>query len=310
MSDAPWLSACKRLAVGQTQRYRCCGRTPAAVLYNKPESWQMYCHRCKQTAVERKQFVSLVQPQVLPRVLPAPAHLIRVSQASAEIKAHAYSFMVSKGLMPDMLEDALWSEELKRLVFQTGSGTYIARAMHSYQQPKWLMLGGMQSYAIAPAQVGLVQPNAPTTHSAQITLPTSAVAAPVGRAGDLSTALADATLLILTEDYLSSRKIAYCAERYPQSGGTLTCKAVALLGTRLSLQLKSAIVQANKPVLLMLDGDPAGDSGTARISLELRPFVPVSSYQIPGKDPKDMTVQEILSGLHSCTGHVHPQDLA
>ena len=270
MSDAPWLSACKRLAVGQTQRYRCCGRTPAAVLYNKPESWQLYCHRCKQTAVERKQFVSLVQPQVLPRVLPAPAHLVRVSQASAEIKAHIYSFMVSKGLMPEMLEDALWSEELKRLVFQTGPGTYIARAMHSYQQPKWLMLGGAQSYAVA---------------------------APAGQVGDLSTALADAILLVMTEDYLSARKIAYCAEKYLQSAGTLTCRTVALLGTRLSLPLKSAIVQANKPVLLMLDGDPAGDSGTARISLELRPFVPVSSYQIPGLDPKDMQVQQILEGL-------------
>lgn len=270
MSDAPWLSACKRLAVGQTQRYRCCGRTPAAVLYNKPESWQLYCHRCKQTAVERKQFVSLVQPQVLPRVLPAPAHLVRVSQASAEIKAHAYSFMVSKGLMPEMLEDALWSEELKRLVFQTGSGTYIARAMHNYQQPKWLMLGGAQSYAVA---------------------------APAGQAGDLSTALARATLLVMTEDYLSARKISYCAEKYPQSAGTLTCKTVALLGTRLSLPLKSAIVQANKPVLLMLDGDPAGDAGTARISLELRPFVQVSSYQIPGLDPKDMQVHQILEGL-------------
>ena len=275
MSDAPWLSACKRLAVGQTQRYRCCGRTPAAVLYNKPESWQMYCHRCKQTAVERKQFVSLVQPQVLPRVLPAPAHLVRVSQASAEIKAHAYSFMVSKGLMPEMLEDALWSEELKRLVFQTGPGTYIARAMHNYQQPKWLMLGGAQSYAVA---------------------------APARQLG----AAAVAGLVVLTEDYLSARKVQYVSSHY----GDFPVMVLALLGTRLSLPLKSKIVQANKPVLLMLDGDPAGDAGTARISLELRPFVPVSSYQIPGKDPKDMTVQEILSGLYSCTGHVHPQDLA
>lgn len=268
--DEPWLAAAKRLAVGQSCRFRCCGRTPAAVLYNKTDSWQMYCHRCHSSTTERKQFVSLVQPQVLPRVLPAPAHLICVSQASAEIKAHAYSFMVSKGLMPEMLEDALWSEELKRLVFQTGPGTYIARAMHSYQQPKWLMLGGAQSYAVG---------------------------APAGQVGDLSTALADATLLILTEDYLSARKIYYCATNF-QKAGTLTCRAVALLGTRLSLPLKSAIVQANKPVLLMLDGDPAGDAGTARISRELRPFVSVSSYQIPGLDPKDMQIQQILEGLN------------
>lgn len=291
MSDAPWLAACKRLAVGQTARFRCCGSTPAAVLYNKPESWQMYCHRCKQPAVELKQFVSLVQPQVLPRVLPAPAHLISVSQASAEIKAHAYSFMVSKGLMPEMLEDALWSEELKRLIFQTGPGTYIARAMHSYQQPKWLMLGGAQSYAIAPAQVGIAQTSAHTMHSVQNTRSINAVAAPV-KALD---AVADADLLILTEDYLSARKVQYVATHYSSCGNVL---AVSLLGTRLQLQLKSRLVQANKPVLLMLDGDPAGDAGTARIARELRPFVPVRSYQIQGLDPKDMQVQQILEGLN------------
>lgn len=299
MADAPWLAACKRLAVGQTARFRCCGRTPAGVLYNKPESWELYCHRCKSHERERKQFVSMAAPEVLPRVLPAPAQLIRVSQAPAEVQAHVYSFMVSKGLMPDMLEDALWSEELKRLVFQTQPGTYIARAMHSYQQPKWLMLGGTQSYAIAPAQVGIVQTNVPTTHSAQITHSISAVSAPA-KALD---ALADAGLVVLTEDYLSARKVQWVAEKY--MAGTML-RSVSLLGTRLQLSLKSLIVQANKPVLLMLDGDAAGDAGTARISRELRPFVPVSSYQIPGKDPKDMTVQEILSGLHSCTSHVHP----
>lgn len=260
--DAPWLRAAKALAVGQSARFRCCGRTPAACIYNKTDSWQIYCHRCHVSATERKQFVSLVTPEILPKVIAAPAHLIRVSQASAEIKTHAYSFMVSKGLMPEMLEDALWSEELKRPVFQTGQGTYIARAMHSYQQPKWLMLGGAQSYAVAA--------------------PARALDAPV-----------DAGLIVLTEDYLSARKVQYVASKYSQA----QVLATALLGTRLQLSLKSKIVQANKPVLLMLDGDAAGDAGTARISRELRPFVPVSSYQIPGLDPKDMQVNQILEGL-------------
>ena len=262
MSDAPWLAACKRLAVGQTARFRCCGRTPAAVLYNKPDSWGMFCHRCKSSPYERKQYVSMVQPEILPRVLPAPAHLIRISQTSLETQAHVYSFMVSKGLMPDMLEDALWSEELKRLVFRTGPGTYIARAMQEHQQPKWLMLGGAQSYAVAA--------------------PAKALDAPV-----------DAELVVLTEDYLSARKVQYVASRYSQ----MQVVATALLGTRLQLPLKSKLVQANKPVLLMLDGDAAGDAGTARIRSELRPFVPVRSYQLPGLDPKDMQVHQILEGL-------------
>lgn len=263
MSDAPWLAACKRLAVGQTARFRCCGRTPAAVLYNKPDSWGMFCHRCKSSPYERKQYVSLAQPEILPQVLPAPAHLIRVSRTSLETQAHVYSFMISKGLMPDMLEDALWSEELKRLVFQTGYGTYIARAMHEHQQPKWLMLGGVQSYAVAAPAKTL-------------------------------DAVADAGLVVLTEDYLSARKVQWVGNRYMES---TQLQSIALLGTRLQLSLKSRLVQANKPVLLMLDGDAAGDAGTARISKELRPFVPVRSYQLPGLDPKDMQVHQILEGL-------------
>lgn len=268
MSDAPWLAACKRLAVGQTARFRCCGRTPAAVLYNKPDSWEMFCHRCKSHPYERKQYVSMVQPEVLPRVLPAPAHLIRVSQATPETRALVYGFMVSKGLMPDMLEDALWSDELKRLVFQTQPGNYIARAMHEHQQPKWLMLGGAQSYAVAAPAKTL-------------------------------DAVADAGLVVLTEDYLSARKVQWVAERYMAE---VSLRSISLLGTRLQLSLKSLIVQANKPVLLMLDGDPAGDAGTARITRELRPFVPVRSYQILGLDPKDMQVQQILEGLNGYMG--------
>jgi hypothetical protein len=234
----------------------------------------MYCHRCKSSPKEFKQYVSLVQPEVLPRVLPAPAQLISVSQVHPDLKQFIYSFMVSKGLMPEMLEDALWSEQYKRLVFRTGHGTYLARAMYQHQQPKWLMLGGSQSFAVAePAK----QPDA--------------VAA-----------------VVLTEDYLSARKVQYVASNYSQ----MQVLAIALLGTRLQLSLKSKIVQANKPVLLMLDGDPAGDAGTARIRRELHPFVPVHSFQIPGKDPKDMFVSEILeglSGLYCCARHVHSQGL-
>lgn len=261
MADAPWLMACKRLAVGQSMRFRCCGSTPAAVLFNKPGSWEMYCHRCKSSPKEFKQYVSMVQPEVLPRVLPAPAQLTRVSQEHPDLKQFLYSFMVSKGLMPDMLEDALWSEQYHRLVFPTGNGVYLARALYQHQHPKWLMLGGSQSFAVAePARQ-----------------------------------LDAAAVVVLTEDYLSARKVQWVNNRYLSSS---PASVVAILGTRLQLTLKSKLVQANKPVLLMLDGDAAGDAGTARIGKELRPFVPVRSYQLPGLDPKDMQVHQILEGLN------------
>lgn len=177
MTEAPWLQACKRLAVGQTARFRCCGRTPAAVLYNKPEAWQMYCHRCKESLSERKQYVSLVQPEVLPRVLPTPAKLIQISQTSAELQAQLYGFLMSKGIWPEMAGEAYYSEQLKRLVWDLQNGTYLARALHQYQSPKWVLMGQPAQYA------------------------------------DAGTWL-NTGVIVLTEDWLSALKVQYVSEKY------------------------------------------------------------------------------------------------
>ena len=259
--DAPWLQACKRLAVGQTARFRCCGRTPAAVLYNKPEAWQMYCHRCKESLSERKQYVSLVQPEVLPRVLPAPEKLIQIHQTSAELQAQLYGFLVSKGIMPEMAGAVYYSEQLKRLVWDLQNGTYLARALHQYQAPKWVMLG-------QPAQYAAAQP---------LQHPTEQV--------------------VLTEDWLSALKIQWVSKKY----SSVPVTAVSLLGTRLSLALKASLIQMNKPVLLMLDGDSAGYAGRDTIQRTLKPFLQTRSYTIDGLDPKDMTCQQILEGLNWIT---------
>lgn len=259
--DAPWLQACKRLAVGQTARFRCCGRTPAAVLYNKPEAWQMYCHRCKESLSERKQYVSLVQPEVLPRVLPAPAQLIQIHQTSVELQAQLYGFLMSKGIWPEMAGAVYYSEQLKRLVWDLQNGTYLARALHSYQAPKWVMLG-------QPAQYAAAQPLQHPTEQA-----------------------------VLTEDWLSALKIQWVSKKY----SSVPVTAVSLLGTRLSLALKASLIQMNKPVLLMLDGDSAGYAGRDTIQRTLKPFLQTRSYTIDGLDPKDMTCQQILEGLNWIT---------
>lgn len=256
--DAPWLQACKRLAVGQTARFRCCGRTPAAVLFNKPEAWQMYCHRCHTSLSERKQYVSLVQPEVLPRVLPAPAQLIQIHQTGAELQAQLYGFLMSKGIWPEMAGAVYYSEQLKRLVWDLQNGTYLARALHQYQSPKWVLMG-------QPAQYAAAQP---------LQHPTEQV--------------------VLTEDWLSALKIQWVSKKYSSAPVT----AVSLLGTRLSLALKASLIQMNKPVLLMLDGDSAGYAGRDTIQRTLKPFLQTHSYTIDGLDPKDMTCQQILEGLN------------
>lgn len=279
--DAPWLQACKRLAVGQTARFRCCGRTPAAVLYNKPEAWQMYCHRCKESLSERKQYVSLVQPEVLPRVLPAPAKLLQIHQTGAELQAQLYGFLVSKGIMPEMAGAVYYSEQLKRLVWDLQNGTYLARALHQYQQPKWVMLG-------QPAQYAMVQ-------TSWLSTPKTTQSLSESSAQSTQTA---SSAVVLTEDWLSALKVSWVATKYSSEPVT----AVALLGTRLSLPLKAKLIQLGKPVLLMLDGDSAGYAGRDTIQRTLKPFLQTRSYTIDGLDPKDMQIQTILEGLSYALG--------
>lgn len=259
--DAPWLRAAKALAVGQSARFRCCGRTPAGVIYNKPDSWQLYCFRCHTSLTERKQYVSLVQPEVLPRVLPAPAQLIQIHQTSAELQAQLYGFLVSKGIWPEMAGAVYYSEQLKRLVWDLQNGTYLARALHSYQQPKWVQLGASAQYAAAGASDILKCSKPPA--------------------------------IVLTEDWLSALKVAYVAEKYSSSP---PITAIALLGTRLSLPLKAKLIQLGKPVLLMLDPDEAGWAGAKMVQRTLKPFLPVHD-RVLRDDPKACNISEILEGL-------------
>ncbi|MEO9300041.1 hypothetical protein, partial [Devosia alba] len=74
-----------------------------------------------------------------------------IHQTSAELQAQLYGFMVSKGIMPEMAGAVYYSEQLKRLVWDLQNGTYLARALHQYQQPKWVMLGASAQYAVAGA---------------------------------------------------------------------------------------------------------------------------------------------------------------
>lgn len=270
--DEPWLRECKRLPVGGTMRYRCCGRDKAAVLYNNPEAWEMYCNRCKRPAYKRKQFVQAHTVQVERPVQPVPADVIDISQASPYVRQEVYKLLALKGLMPEMAGELQWSQSKGRIVFPLSSGLAIGRAMTTRQQPKWLQFGGRSAFAaIAPK-------NAPVQG------------------------------IVLTEDYLSALKVSHVSNHF----GSGDVVVAALLGTRLDSKLKLWIAERGYKTLLMLDGDAAGYEGIARIKRGLRPFVQVGEYTHDGYDPKDMQVDEILGALIGCfnsKGHDAPEDV-
>lgn len=175
MADEQWLRAAKRLAVGQTERFRCCGRTAAAVIRNEPDKWTCSCYRCKGYHVERKQYAQLAVPEVLGRELAAPQDLKRLPELDAGLQQFLYGFLIARGIWPDMAGDVYYSEQYKRLVWKLSTGSYIARALHEYQFPKWVMLGKSLQWA----QLG-----------------------------------STGTATVLTEDYLSALKVQQVAERY------------------------------------------------------------------------------------------------
>ena len=259
--DQPWLRACKRLAVGQRARFRCCGRDAAGVLYNNPDAWEYYCHRCKQVGKERKQY-QRIQLQEEPRVQPsAPADAICISQAPAETQSFIYGFLTTKGIMPEMVEDAEWSKEKQRIIFRVGSAA-LGRAVHALQQPKWVMYGQPIPFAAAAPAVA----------------PDVAAAAPLK--------------VVLTEDYLSAIKYQHAITNY----SVTNVQAIAMLGTRLPVQLRAWLIQNKPTVVLSLDNDQAGHSGAAMIRRALRPFMSCHEIYYDG-DPKEATIQELLDGI-------------
>lgn len=175
MADELWLRAAKRLAVGQTERFRCCGRTAAAVIRNEPDKWSCLCFRCKGHHVERKQYAQLAVPEVLGRELPAPQDLKPLPELDAGLQQFLYGFLINRGIWPDMAGDVYYSEQYKRLVWKLSTGSYIARALHEYQHPKWVQMGKSLQWA----QLG-----------------------------------STGTITVLTEDYLSALKVQQVSGKY------------------------------------------------------------------------------------------------
>ncbi len=193
----------------------------------------------------------------------APADAICISQAPAETQSFLYGFLTTKGIMPEMVEDAEWSKEKQRIIFRVGSAA-LGRAVHARQQPKWVMYGQPIPFAVAAPAVA----------------PAVAAATPLK--------------VVLTEDLLSARKIQHAVTSY----SALNVQAIAMLGTRLPTQLRAWLIQNRPEVILMLDNDPAGHAGVAAARRALRPFMQCREHYFAA-DPKNSTIQELIDALES-----------
>ncbi|UFK26887.1 putative primase/helicase protein [Vibrio phage vB_VpP_HA7] len=264
--DAPWLRACKRLAIGQTRRFRCCGATAAAILYNNPQSWEMWCNRCKQVTKEPKKYVRLDATVHERSMQPVPTDALCISQTSAEIQHFVFSYLTSKGISPNMLEDVCrleWSESKGRIIFRF-ENVVLGRSISPNVTPKWVQYGS-NFQTLVNLKPDCTQPS----------------------------------LVVLTEDTLSAIKVQYVANLFFK-GRVLV---VSTLGTTISLTVRALLASlmeqtGSKPnVLCWYDGDKAGVDGARKAQKVLRPFANVHPLTIDGKDPKDCEPTQIKEVL-------------
>ena len=97
---------------------------------------------------------------------------------------------------------------------------------------------------------------------------------PVANREGLVAKYGDGDWVALTEDILSAAKVGSVGEAW------------ALLGTVLSYSTALALADARRPVLLMLDDDPAGRRGAAEASKTLNLLGVWNKQVYFGKDPK------------------------
>lgn len=146
--EAIWLKIAKSIPVGTSTRYRCCGSTKAGVAFNNADSWSSYCFRCHTSLKEFKQYQSLSDGLQQHKVTEVPTDLKKLYECSEYIQEVVYKFLLTKGIYPSMIPDAMYSTELKRVLFKVTQSVYMARALNKYQQPKWLQLGGRCQFAV------------------------------------------------------------------------------------------------------------------------------------------------------------------
>lgn len=112
---------------------------------------------------------------MLGRELAAPQDLKPLPELAVGLQQFLYGFLIQRGIWPQMAGDVYYSEQYKRLVWKLSTGSYIARALHEYQHPKWVQMGKSLQWA----QLG-----------------------------------STGTMTVLTEDYLSALKVQQVSGKY------------------------------------------------------------------------------------------------
>lgn len=254
-----WLALAKRLPVGQSDRVQ--HRFEGRqnmVVRNKPEGWSAYCHACAEGGFVPKEFVKIQAEEPREYRQMLPPDLVHLDAADAYAQQRVYAFLASKSM--DMLH------------MQQAVCMYSPRA-------KRLVLGltGPDSAAYLGRSIIGAQPKW-TQYSTPVAGYPSFVK------------VGEGSRVVITEDTFSALKVQWACP---------DVQAVCSLGTKLSDALVLYLLSRGDPVTIFFDGDKAGVSGAEKGRIRLAGLgMPASAYTVHGKDPKDLSAQQIREVLY------------
>lgn len=255
-----WLPQAKKLAVGQSKRVRHnLELTCAMNVSNKVDRYVAYCQRCKTGAVHMKDFVNLTQKPI--------------DQSSSRHRGVPKD-AVLLSTRPDATQSRVWSFLMSKGIADVHVPTSCA-LWYSASDDR-VIFRSKGSPAMGRA-LGAAQPKWLDYEEG---------------AWWSTQELQEGQRYVLVEDVLSAIKVQYALDKY--KGGA--CTVVCCHGTSIRPALMEKLLHADG-IVIMLDGDNAGEVGTVRMYRELTALGlrNVSRVHIPyGCDPKDLRIQEIV----------------
>lgn len=260
LHHSEWLSKAKAVPIGQKRRvHHGCGATASMDVWNNPDSWSAYCHRCHDSGRQYKEFFTPVPKDVVVyRKYCNSADLLELSVLRS--KHHEWFRRVivllqAKGVSTALLESVgarlRYNFKDHRLVL-TFDGVDIGRDCTGSSPAKWLKY-------YRDNGLGYVYLQGKDLQDVRV---------------------------VITEDVFSAAKITY------YTGLSSMC----LLGT--GLDDKKVKTLLGKSVVICTDGDAAGYKAAREIKQRLQVLNVHCTFKIKdGLDPKDMSPYELMEFL-------------
>lgn len=242
-----YLKYAENLAVGQSVRAKHCNNNRTMIVSRDENFISAYCFRCGGRGYKQE------QESLADRI----GRIAREHSADAEARASLD--------LPEPRVYALneWPRSAALWLYRSGFSPSMIERLGAYWCPSLgrVVLPIMEDDRVVFWQARSVR-RKPKIIAPR--LPRQGVVAKYGR-GDT---------LVLCEDILSAAKVGQVTEAW------------SLLGTKMLPDILTKILDSNKPVIVWLDGDEAGQTGATKIQRALRAYGVVVRNIVTPKDPK------------------------